>query len=172
MSKTRRSNYNSSIDEEAKKLEEDLKNEIKKLYLGYVNSEKRNAEYEEAFKVMKKEYSNLYEKYQQEKDKNKKQQQQQQQQLQQQQQQQKQETQPTKRHYNYSDNESENIQYIVKKKKKPKVIYVENEDSDSEELEDIDNRKNKTEIKNKKEDLIPTQKTKKNKKGISKVIKF
>ena len=167
MSKTKRNNYTSSNDDDVKKIEEDLKNEIKKLYLGYVDSKKLNVEYATAFKEIKKAYSDLYEKYQQEKDKNKQNQQQQQQQ-----QQQKQETQPTKRHYNYSDDESENIQYIVKKKKKPKIIYVENEDYDSEELEDIDNKKNKTEIKNKTEEFVPTQKTKKNKKGISKVIKF
>ena len=172
MSKTKRNSGTVSIRDEAQQCAKELKDEIKKLYIGYKNSTQLNEDYEKAFQTIKNEYEILYQKYEavnkklnEIENKNKK-----------------------KRARYESDYEDDNIQYVVRKKKKPKIIYVDDENDDQEQMEEMKDKryekdekeenekefenKLKSQTKNKNEIDIMQKTRKNNKKGISRAIKF
>ena len=169
MSKTKRNSGAISVSDEAQQCAKELKDEIKKLYIGYKNSTQLNEDYEKAFQTIKNEYGILYQKYETIKKKlseieNKYE---------------------KKRTRCESDYEDDNIQYVVRKKKKPKIIYIDDEDDDQEQMEEMKNKryekevdekefenKLKPQIKNKSEIDIMQKTRKNNKKGISRAIKF
>ena len=142
--------------------ENEIKNSIKQMYIQNQNDSKLIEKYEKAFETIKQEYALLYKENQEMKktieqmksnDKSLS------------------ENVGRKRsRLDYEDeyNNDENVQYIVRKKKKtPKIIYEdEEEETDSENDESNDEKK-------KIEETIERKRPKrKNKKGISKVIKI
>ena len=142
--------------------ENEIKNSIKQMYIQSQNDSKLIEKYEKAFQTIKEEYALLYKENQELKKT-----------IEQIKSNEKSLSENVGRKRSRLDYEDEytndeNVQYIVRKKKKtPKIIY-----EDEEEETDSENDESNDEKKKIEETIVRKRPTKKNKKGISKVIKM
>ena len=142
--------------------ENEIKNSIKQMYIQSQNDSKLIEKYEKAFQTIKEEYALLYKENQELKKT-----------IEQIKSNEKSLSENVGRKRSRLDYEDEytndeNVQYIVRKKKKtPKIIYEDEEEETDSENDESNDKKKKIE-----ETIVRKRPTKKNKKGISKVIKM
>ena len=160
MLKVKRTTNSKQSTSEIDQWENEIKNSIKQMYIQTQNDSKLIEKYEKAFQTIKEEYAVLYKENQELKKT-----------IEQMKSNEKSLSESRKRsRLDYEDeyNNAENVQYIVRKKKKtPKIIY-----EDEEEETDSENDESSDEKKKIEESIVKKRPTKKNKKGISKVIKM
>ena len=142
--------------------ENEIKNSIKQMYIQNQNDSKLIEKYEKAFQTIKEEYALLYKENQELKKTIE--------QIKSNEKSLSENVGRKRSRLDYEDeyNNDKNVQYIVRKKKKtPKIIY-----EDEEEETDSENDESNDEKKKIEETIVRKRPTKKNKKGISKVIKM